>query len=133
MERLQELLSRITELSGDELIELCHLIVAQVEELNEDDGAVPYEELASLAAAADSLRKEQKRRSNRARRVHDARHALPTFRAASQGGRAVVPADRRTRRPHGLRPAASGPLPVVMIAHDTKAWDSAPTSTTANR
>lgn len=99
-DRVEELLSRITELSDDELQELADLVRA---EFDRQAGPPPdfrvdnvaMEELESLAGAATAVKQERKRRDENVTRAQEAQRVLASF--AGDDGRATVPADRRPR------------------------------------
>jgi hypothetical protein len=110
MDRLQELLGRIQELSDEELFELRDIITAQFDAMQADASAVhgeaSLEQLESLAAAATAVNRERERRYQNVTRDHDARQVLASFR--TDGRHPTVPADRRPRHvaSGGVRPTA---------------------------
>ncbi|MCZ2857823.1 major capsid protein [Blastococcus sp. VKM Ac-2987] len=103
MDRVREMLSRITDLSDDELTELRDLILRAAEgRTNPPSGQVvgeaAIEELEVLASAATAVKRESQRREQNVTRGHDAQQILASFRREplSRAG-AIVPADRRPR------------------------------------
>jgi len=103
-QRIQELLSRITDLSDDELNELRDLILQEFEEQANPAADVRMDEAAlegleELAAAATAVKREDSRRDNNVTRGRDAQQVLAALRAdgRSPGAQAVVPAAYRPR------------------------------------
>jgi hypothetical protein len=99
--RLDELLSRITELSDDELNELADIIRSTFDaSANPDPNAVmsadSLDQLEMLAAGAKAVNRERQRRDENVTRGHEAEQLLASFH--NPGRRhAIVPTDRRPR------------------------------------
>jgi len=103
-QRIQELLSRITDLSDDELNELRDLILQEFEEASNPAADVRMDEAAlegleELAAAATAVKREDSRRTNNITRGRDAQQVLAALRADGRnpGTQATVPAAYRPR------------------------------------
>lgn len=104
MEKIKQLLGRITELSVDELGELRSLILGLGEAKQLEAEADPnkvhstddFEELAVLASAATKVKAEEKRREDNIIRAHDAQQVLASLRTEPRRTAAAlgVPADR---------------------------------------
>lgn len=117
MDRLNELLSRITDLSDDELNEVHDIVLKLFDAQANPDPSVRMNEAAlddleSLSAAAMAITQEHTRREDNVTRGHEAERVLASFRGGNATGRAVVPADRRPRPSRGGARAvtASGQL-----------------------
>lgn len=110
MDRLNELLSRITDLSDDELNELHDIVLKLFDAQANPDPSVRMNEAAlddleSLSAAAMAITQERGRREDNVTRGHEAERVLASFRGGNATGRAVVPADRR---PQSYRASGGG-------------------------
>src|SRR3954463_6278264 len=83
VDRLNELLARISDLSDDELQELRQLVLSLVDKGNKDPGKVysniEGDELAILASAATAVRSELDRRELVAAAEHADRQTLQEF------------------------------------------------------
>ncbi|MGY1719293.1 major capsid protein [Blastococcus sp. SYSU DS0552] len=105
MDRINELLGRIAELSHDELGELRGLILQQLDGLNtvpsQAHGTDSYAVMEVLASAADTVKRERDRREQAITAAFQARQAL----TAASAVPANVPADRR---PPGWRATGEG-------------------------
>ncbi|MCZ2810227.1 major capsid protein [Modestobacter sp. VKM Ac-2979] len=102
MDRIKQLLGRVTELSDEELNELKTLILQAFEDSQVDPTQVHGEErfaqLEVLASAATTLKREEKRREDNVIRAHESRTILASLRdQSSPRSRLVVPGDRRPR------------------------------------
>lgn len=105
MDRIQELLSNITNLSDQELTELRDLLLQQLDGLNADpkqvNGTDSYAAMEILASAAEAVKRESDRREQAITASFQARQAL----TASPGVQPQIPADRR---PAGWRVTGQG-------------------------
>lgn len=101
MDRINELLDRIQDLSDDELQELRDLVLAEIQTKSKPDpekkvGELELTELEVLASAATKIKSERARRDQFIVDEHNARRAMAQFR--EEETRFVVPADRDPRR-----------------------------------
>lgn len=105
MDRIRELVSRITDLSDDELTELKTLILQQLDASQADPSQAhsvdSYAQLEVLASAADKVKGEFDRREQALTAAFQARQSL----TAAPGVQPHVPSDRR---PPGWRATGEG-------------------------
>ena len=98
MDRIRQLLGRITELSDQELHELRDTILTEFDAMGSDPsnvmGVDEAETLEALAAAAETVRGEVGRREDAVMRAHDASRVLASFRTEPIKVAARVPDDR---------------------------------------
>ncbi|MDT0276711.1 major capsid protein [Blastococcus goldschmidtiae] len=98
MDRIKDLLGRITELADDELEELRGLILDAADTFNVDPtrvhGVESTEKLESLAAAATTVKQEVRRRESNVKAAHEATRVLASFRTEPLRTAARVPDDR---------------------------------------
>jgi len=98
MDRIRQLLGRITELSDQELHELRDTILTEFDAMGSDPSRVmgvdEAETLEALAAAAETVRGEVGRREDAVVRGHEASRVLASFRTEPIKVAARVPDDR---------------------------------------
>jgi hypothetical protein len=98
VDKLRQLLGRITELSDEELHELRDSILTEFDAMGSDPERVhsvnEAETLEAIAAAAETVRGEVGRREDAVMRAHDASRVLASFRPEPIKVAARVPDDR---------------------------------------
>src|SRR4051812_35263539 len=101
VDRIRELLARITESTDLELEELRSPILDEADAKNANTYAVhgpdSYEDLEILASAATAVRREVARREDNVARAHDSRQILASFKREPLRVTARVPEDRLPR------------------------------------
>ena len=98
MDKIKQLLARITELDDTQLEELRGLILDASDAFSSDPrrvhGVESAEQLESLAAAATTIRQEVRRREQNVLAAHEATRVLASFRTEPLRASARVPDDR---------------------------------------
>jgi hypothetical protein len=123
MDRIQELLGRITELSDDELAELRDLVATELDTIAPADGEelpadVTFEILDSLATAAEALESEEGRRAEERQVKADKFAQLQAFRNKGKDAEEEAPEVEETPEAEAETPAEE-PVPVGAFADET--------------